>query len=297
MVHPLGFDGAKRNCSERLSRRAFVALAVLVACEGKKRGGPLRVVSLSPSTTEAMFAIGAGELLVGRSQQCDYPAAVGKLPSVGGYADPDIERVLALSPTLVIGEQGPAGPNLEEELRGHGIDTLFPPTRSVREIEELLIALGERVNSKSGAVATKDKIASDIQVVRAWATGKHAPTVVVVFDVKPLFVAGPGGFPDELIRLAGGVNAITAGGAYPTIDIERLLALDPEVIIDATDDRKGQSRLGDDEAWSRLAAVRTGRLGKLASAAALRPGPRIAVGLAAMARAIHGMPPPTMDQP
>ena len=240
-----------------------------------------------------MFALGAGELLVGRSQQCDFPEAAKKLPSAGGYADPDVERVLALRPTLVIGEQGPAGPPLEKQLSAQGIATFFPPTRSLAEIDAMIEGLGERIGRAAEAHRLRAAIDADVARIAAWATGKKV-RAVMVFDVKPLFVAGPGGFPDEVIRRAGGDNAITGGGAYPTIDLERLLALDPEVILDATDDRPGASRLGDSDGWRPLRAVRTGNVRKLGSAAALRPGPRIAEGIRAVAKALHGEDPPAV---
>jgi iron complex transport system substrate-binding protein len=263
----------------------------LAGCKRKTASGPLRVVSLSPSTTEAMFAIGAGSLLVGRSQQCDFPPEASNLPNVGAYADPDLERMLALAPTLIIGEQGPAGPALEEKLRARGIATFFPPTRSVADIGLMLLALGDRVGHTEGAKRAKAAIDADVARVRAWAAKQDRLRVVMVFDARPLFVAGPGGFPDELIHLAGATNAVRGGGAYPTIDIERLLALDPDAIIDATDDRPGNSRLAEGEGWTSLRAVKGGKLRKLGSAAALRPGPRIGAGLLAVARAIHGVAP------
>src|SRR5262245_30159616 len=89
---------------------------------------PLRVVSLAPSTTEALFAIGAGADVVGRSRYCDYPPEAASLPAVGGYADPSIEAIVALRPTLVVGARGPAGPALEEALQARAIDTFFPET-------------------------------------------------------------------------------------------------------------------------------------------------------------------------
>ncbi|MGH7280002.1 MAG: helical backbone metal receptor, partial [Polyangiaceae bacterium] len=93
----------------------------------------LRVVSLSPSTTETMFAIHAGDELVGRSRYCDYPPEARALPEVGGYTDPNFEAILALHPDLVIGARGPLGPPLEERLKSHGASTYFPETETLDE--------------------------------------------------------------------------------------------------------------------------------------------------------------------
>jgi iron complex transport system substrate-binding protein len=276
----------------RLGRRAFISAAVAAsACRATSRTGDggMRVVSLSPSTTEAMFAIGAGHLLVGRTDNCDYPPAASALPTIGGYAGPNREAVLALRPTLVIGEQGPVGPSIEQQLRAHGIDTFFPNTDSVAEITSMIRRLGERVEHAQSANQLAQRIDTRIIELAEWAYPRTKPGVVMVLDVSPIFVAGPGSFPDELVGLAGGVNLIRRGGKWPTIDIEHLRSLDPQILVDAMSvGHTGGSRLGTAPGWDTLTAVREGHVRRLTSAAALRPGPRITDGLVDIARAIHG---------
>jgi iron complex transport system substrate-binding protein len=271
-------------------------LVLLIACREPAKDSSLahRVVSLSPSTTEAMFAIGAGDLLVGRSAHCDYPNEALELPSVGGYADPNIERIFSLQPTLVIGARGPAGPALEERLRGHGIETMFPASDSIAEVEALMVALGERLGHEASARGQAGQLHARCDSVAAWAATQPHVTVVMVFDTSPIYVAGPGGFSDELIRRAGGKNLITSGGAYPTIGLERLLALDPDVIVDGmvVGHGSGRSVLAEQVGWSQLRAVREGKVRVLASPASVRPGPRSAEGLRDVARALHGREPP-----
>lgn len=279
-------------------RAALVALAALgLAACGRRQATPgaaARVISLSPSTTEAVHAIGAGALLVGRSRYCDHPPEVLRLPSVGGYADPSIEAIVALSPTLVVGARGPAGPTLEEALRAHGIATYFPETESLAQIEEMLTELGRRLGAAEGAQRAVGRLREQRRAVEQAVEGAPRVRVALVFDTSPIFVAGPGSFADELIRLAGGENVIARGGAYPTIGVEHLLALDPDVLLDgATDEvgERGPSRLSllkDAPGWRSMRAVRKGRVRSLRIDAALRPGPRIGEGLAAVARALHG---------
>src|SRR5262245_40694716 len=134
-----------------LGRRGFLMslamLAIGVGCKERDSATQHmtdRVVSLSPSTTEAIFAMGAGSKLVGRSRFCDYPPEALALPAVGGYADPSIEAIVALSPTLVVGARGPAGPGLEQALRARSIETFFPETESIKQIEQMLSELGRR---------------------------------------------------------------------------------------------------------------------------------------------------------
>ena len=279
----------------RAALAAMLALAagVLPACSRAGRAkGPPRVVSLSPSTTEAVFAIGAGALLVGRSSYCDYPPEAKALPIVGGFADPSVEKIVALRPTLVVGARGPAGPPLAAALEKHGIPTYFPETESIAQIEAMLTGLAERLGRDAkAAIAT---IEAARQRVSAAIAGRPKVRAVFLFDVGPVVAAGPGSFPDELIRQAGGVNLVTAGGQYPMLDLERVLALDPDVILDGAAEMgapEGTSRLAalrDAPGWKRLRAMREGRVRPVSASTALRPGPRIGAGLIAVARALHG---------
>jgi len=293
---------AGEDVPRRQALIAFGAVVATLACSRDRTdptgdGGPQphRVVSLSPSTTEAMFAIGAGRHLVGRSQHCDFPPAAATLPSVGGFSAPNIEAIMALRPSLVIGSQGPVGPTIERKLQAHGLATLFPPTHSVADIAKLLTVLGERFDAVDGASRAVTAMEGRIARIRSWVASRPTLSAVMVFDASPIFVAGPGSFGDELLTLAGGKNLVDRGGAYPTIDVERLLTLDPDVIIDAVAVGQGapaSSPLPSSPGWSALRAVKEGRIRLLRSSAALRPGPRIAEGLADVAQALHDAPPP-----
>lgn len=251
----------------------------------------MRVVSISPSTTEAMFAIGAGDLLVGRSRYCDYPKEAERLPVVGGFADPSVEAIVALAPALVIGAHGPAGPALDDALHAHGIETFFPETESIDGITRMIAELGRRVGHAEGAARVVASIEDRKKAVAAAIAGRPRPRVLFLFDVSPISVAGPGGFPDEMLRLAGAENVINRGGAYPTVNLEHLLALDPDLLLDgASDAHAGRTlaqMLEGVAGWRDLRAVREGHIRAVGSDA-LRPGPRIGEGLVAVARAIHG---------
>lgn len=280
-------------------RQALAGLVVLaLGCTPPKAraGAKLRVVSISPSTTEAVFAVGAGAALVGRSTYCDYPEEVRRLPAVGGFADPSLEKILALQPTVVLSARGPAGPGLAEALAGRGIEVFFPEVESIPQIEAMLTELGERLDHAAGAAAAVASIEASRRQVAAATAGRKLVRTVFLFDVSPIIAAGPGSFPDGLLREAGGENLIVAGGQYPSLDLERLLALDPEIILDgATDDTvpgapSRVAALRDARGWRDLRALREGRVRVLSGATVLRPGPRIGEGLSAVARALHGAP-------
>ncbi len=269
------------------------AFASVVACSRHGReaaGAPgvaARVVSLTPSTTEAMFAVGAGGALVGRSRYCDFPPEALALPQVGGYIDPNLEAILGLRPDLVVGAHGPAGPRLADALHAHGVATFFPETESFAQIDALLLALGERTGHATEAERVVGALdAREAAITRAVGS---LPKVraLLVFGVSPVVVAGPGGFPDEMLARAGGTNVVTEGGAYPTLGVERVMTLDPDVILDTTAGHVGVPIGADAPGWREVGAVKRGRVVPLADEAVLRPGPRIADGLATIARALH----------
>jgi iron complex transport system substrate-binding protein len=255
----------------------------------KPDGPARRVVSLTPSTTETMFAIGAGDRLVGRSRYCDWPEEAKKLPQVGGYVDPSFEAILALSPDLVIGARGPAGASITERLEHRGIATFFPKMESFAENEAMIAGVGERVGRADAARAFVDGMKTKLGAIDDAIRGQPRIRVMIVFGLAPLSVAGPGSLADEMIRRAGGDNVVREGSAYPTFGIEHVIELDPDVIVNgATAESMGQARIGrDTPGWAKVRAVAQGKVVAIAADVIFRPGPRLPDGLAALARALH----------
>jgi len=271
---------------------ALLFFALLLACSKTKpvpSGVATRVVSLSPSTTEALFAIGRGPRLVGRSRYCDYPPDVKKLPQVGGYVDPSFEAILALKPDLVIGARGPAGSAVTQRLESLGVPTYFPPTESFAEIDRMLLGVGERTGSAGEAQKTIDAIHVRLGAIQRAVADKPRVRVLLVFGLEPLSVAGPGSFPNEMIEHAGGVNVVTQGNAYPTLGMEHVLALDPDVVINAAmaEERSEERLNANAPGWGRVRAITQNKIVTLKDESVLRPGPRIADGVALLARALH----------
>jgi iron complex transport system substrate-binding protein len=252
-----------------------------------RRESPQRIVSLSPSTTEATFALGAGAVLVGRSRYCDYPPEVERIPQVGGYTDPNLEAILALRPGLVIGARGPAGPALTQKLEAHRIATYFPPTESLAEIEAMMEGLGQRLEHQEDAQRWRASYTERRQRIAVRLAPLAKPRVLLLYGVTPIVGAGPGSFADEMLRLAGATNALPPGtAAYPTLSLEQVIALDPELILDAAVmEPRDQPVLPGP--WSAVRAVREGKVRPLRSVTVLRPGPRVLDGVEALALAIH----------
>jgi iron complex transport system substrate-binding protein len=273
----------------RLALTLCVALALACTKAKPKAATTERIVSLSPSTTEAVFAIGAGSKLVGRSRYCNFPPDVMKLPQVGGYVDPSFEAILALMPDLVVGARGPAGSALSERLEARGIATYFPETESLASIDAMILGLGERTNRAEAGAAAAAVLRGRIASVERSVAGLPRTRVLLVFGLSPLSVAGPSSFADEMIRRAGGTNVVTEGGLYPTIGAEHVLKLDPDVVINAAmmEERASERLRKDAPGWDRVRAVQEGHVTSITDEAVLRPGPRIADGIAMLARALH----------
>lgn len=272
-----------------------LVLVLVLGCKSKPSGdataprAATRIVSLSPSTTEAVFAVGAGAQLVGRSRYCNYPAEALALPQVGGYVDPSFEAILALRPDLVVGARGPSGSAIADRLAGRSVATFFPEVESFEAIESMLRTLGEKTGHPAEGRATAEKVHADVALVEKRIAKLPRRRVLLVFGLEPLSVAGPGSFADEMLRRAGGKNVIEAGGTYPTIGVERVLALDPDVVINAAMmEERSEERLGaTSPGWSKVRAVQDGKVRRITDESVLRPGPRIAEGLLTLAKAVY----------
>ena len=240
--------------------------------------------------TEAVFALGRGATLVGRSTFCDYPAEALAVETIGGFADPNLEKVLSLKPSLVIGERGPAGPEFVDRLTSYGVDTFFPQMDSVEQIVAALSTLGARIGAEAEARTLTAGIEAELAETRRVVKPLREERAVLLFDWKPLIAAGPSTFPDELLRAAGASNPVTGSGKYPKLAAEGLLALDPDVIIDGTGGAYSESALellASVPGLTSLRAAKNQRVYRLQSAAALRPGPRVAQGVRELAGLLH----------
>ena len=214
---------------------------------------------------------------------------IKNIPVVGGFVDPSFEAILGLVPDLVVGVRGPGGRGLVDRLGARGIATYFPPTDSMREIEGMLRGIAERLGDREAGERLVTDIAAERQRVRDALAKRPRPRALLVFGVRPIVVAGSDGFAGEMLVQAGAVNAVTSGTRYPTLGIEQVLALNPDVVVDATGaaTHEGEGFSADLPGWRDLPAVKRGRLVRIRDERVLRPGPRVAGGLVVLAHAIH----------
>jgi iron complex transport system substrate-binding protein len=242
---------------------------------GPRRAGPVRrVVTLAPSLTEMVLAVGAGERLVGVSR-FDRMPEVAKLRRVGGFTDPSVEAVLALKPDLVLVFPGPGNRGPVEKMAQLGLRVLVLPLHTVKDTLAAMRAVGQALGKGPESEALVARIeATRARVRAAAAKAKRAPRVLLVYGFEPLVVAGPGSFADELLRDAGGVNiAADAGTPYPVYSAERAVVARPDVVIDAADVDVGK------EKFRNLPGLREARWVQVPTLALLQPGPSLGRGL------------------
>jgi iron complex transport system substrate-binding protein len=225
-----------------LSLFAAATALMILGCTGRPEApghaAALRIISLAPSITETIYALGAGDRIVGVSDFCTYPPAVEKLPKVGGYIDPNFEAILRLKPDLLF------------LLKEHAKVKEFCAARGIRHIEiddhnvPAIIQSMRIIGSACGKAAEGDKMAAAMD--SSFSIGKFMegprPRVLLAVgrdgagsgNIASVWAAGPSTFYDELIRAAGGTNVVSDSlNDYPTLSAEAIIRLKPDIIVDA----------------------------------------------------------------
>ncbi len=253
-----------------------------------------RIVSLAPSGTEILFAIGAGDRVVGVDDFSNFPPETAGIDRIGSLT-PDIERIVALEPDLVVAASI-TSPDDIEKLRAAGIAVWVADSPDVRGVAGSIRGLGEAVGLKQAADEVAAEVEDQIERVVETVSGAAArPRVFHELDAsdpsKP-FTVGPGNFVHDLLTVAGGENVFgDARSPFPQVGFEEILARNPEVIVLAdapfgTTAASVKSRIG----WEALDAVVNGRILEVTeelSDQMSRPGPRIGLALKALARFLH----------
>jgi iron complex transport system substrate-binding protein len=256
----------------------------------KVKGPPQRIVSVAPSVTETLFALGLGDRLVGVSSYCQFPPAALRKEKIGGYINPSLEKIVALRPDLVIGIAEGDLKTFVNKLASLQIPVYITNPKDVTGVLASMENIGRVTFSSQSAGKITRGMKERIGAVEAKVRGRPRPRVLHVLNFDPLISAGKGTFVDDLIRLAGGRNiAEKATGKYPRFSMEEVLAQDPEVIILAS--MKSQDPLTEErrqwERWKSLSAVRQGRIVVLDPDLIHRPSPRIVDGFEEMVRVLH----------
>lgn len=247
-----------------------------------------RFISLAPSLTEIVYAIGAGEGLVGRTSYCTYPAEAQKVEAVGDTLKPSIERIIALRPQIVFVSTASQLEAFTSELQAHHIAVYVTDSHDLEgvfhSIERMADVLGKRPQADELLKQLRARVSSVAERV------KSQPPVRVFYQVsdEPLYTIGRDAFITDLIKRAGGVS-VTADvpGAWPKYSAESALAANPEAIILPTGGSMGDANSTVASALKRSPAVANGRVYKINDDHLSRPGPRSVDGLEDLARALH----------
>ena len=294
-VHSADSDPMKRRQQGILTGMPFMsnlAPRTFVDDMGRKlflAKHPKRIISLAPSVTEMLFAIGLNDEIVGVTEFCDYPPEALEKPKVG-YAQPNLESLVALQPDLVIAPKSFLRIDLLDKLEQLKIPTFVLEPHTVEEIMAHIQMLGRIVGRPQQANDVAADLRKQIATLSQQMEGLPRPSMLYVINSEPLITVGPGSFIHRLIELAGGRNvAEQANAPYPRLSMEEVLRRNPEVLVFSAGKFEGIPQAEQDrwKRWDMLAAVKHKRVYQVQSELLNRPGPRIIEGLKQLVKFLH----------
>lgn len=268
---------APRTFVDDLGRKIYLATA------------PTRIVSLAPSVTEILFALGLDEAVVGVTQFCDYPLAAQAKPKIGA-SFPNVEAIVALRPDLVVGQQGFIRADVLAKLDQLKIPTFIMDAKSLEDILSHLQTMGRIVGRPEPADELASALRRRINVIKERTQDVPKVRVLYVLNSDPLITVGAGSFIHQVLELAGGQNiAASAVLPYPRYNMEAVIKQDPEVLVFPIGTAEGipESEQARWRQWATLSAVKHGRYVRIPSVLLDRQGPRIVDGLEFLAKSLH----------
>lgn len=249
---------------------------------------PRRIVSLAPNLTEMVYALGAGELLAGRTAYCDYPAEVAAVPVVSDIQTPDYEKILTIRPDLVLMTFAGNSEGAYRKLKDLGVPVFAFSASTVDGVIASLDTLGQLLGRQEKGMAVSGNLRRRVDSIGRIASLLPPVSTFIVIDRAPLMTVSHG-FLADAVAIAGGRN-VAAGSAtaYPQFSREELLRLDPDCILypDSRPDAVTELLKLYPE-WSRLRSVAGRRVYRVAPDLVGRPGPRIADGIELLYRTLH----------
>jgi len=249
-----------------------------------------RIVSLIPSATEALVAIGARDRLVGRTN-FDHGPGIDSLPSVGGGMDPSLEALLALRPDLVLGWETHDDQRLRERLEELGIPVFAIKAEDTTDVFRTLHNLGTLTHRAPAADSLSASLRSQLAEVRASVAGRPAPSVFFLVWNDPPMTAGPNTFISQLLGVAGGRNVFSdAGQDWPNVAMEEIVHRQPDFLVLPQGEKGGAhdvDKLRGEPGWRDLRAMREGRVVTIPADLMNRPGPGMGEAARRLRDALH----------
>jgi len=258
---------------------------------------PERIVSLAPSNTEILFAVGAGDKVVGVTNFCNYPydfaawVEAGNMTSIGSFKNPSVEPIVVLDPDLVLASKQSV--DAVASLRNLGVNVLVLDAKNISGVLRDILLIGRAADRYNEAVALESDLRQKIDAIANQAADATS-TPKVYHEVYPSMSAGPETFIDELITLAGGKNIFhDASTRYPTVSSEAVIEKNPDIMVfpDKYMGREQFSETMEDlknrPGWDLISAVQTDAIYEINSDIISRAGPRLADALETLAKMIH----------
>jgi len=284
----LASHGASRAVEAAVA--AFVAIVAVLGAQSPAR----RIVSIVPATTEMLFAIGAGDRVVAVGSYDRFPPEVEKLPRVGALVDPDVERMIALRPDLVVVYETQT--ELRAQLERAHVPVYLYAHRGLPDITDTMRALGARVGAAANANALAARIEREIADVHGRVSGRGRPKTLLIFgrergSLRDIDASGGVGFLHDMVEAAGGNDALgDVRQQSVMMSTEMILTRAPDVIIELRYARGAASAAADARDWDVLPsvpAVRNHRVYVLEGEEFVVPGPRVAEATLRIARTLH----------
>ena len=272
----------------RLAAAAALCVYALALVAPANAAARMRIVSLAPSVTETLFALGAGPDVVGVSQYCDYPAQVRDLPRVGSFLTPNLEAIIALRPTLVVGLALASSVRQIRALNSMGYPVLLVSDDSLQQIETSIETVGARIDREPQARQLVARIQAQIAAVEQRLANVKPERALMLVGHQPIVAVGAGTYLDELMRIARADNiAANAGEQWPQLSIEYIIAMRPQVVLDGSMGNEPLPSSGFWERYPQIPAVRDHRVFGYGQDPILHAGPRVGQSLEIIARMVH----------
>ncbi len=259
--------------------RLLITALLLLACDPQSSAPvkdnsiePQRILSLAPSHSELIFALGLGARLVGRTDRCDHPPEIESVPSIGSLFPPSYERILARRPDLILMMGG--SEQIRRKLRALGLQVEVIQPKSLEELRGEILRLGRLLGREAQAKILEGELGAALTSLPKL---KTRPRLFYEVWPEPLQSVGPETFLHSMIEAAGGENVVKRSG-WPRYPLESLIKADPDLIL--TPKRESFSQISQRPGWSELRAVKAGRVYLLPNSDWFaRPGPRVIKGL------------------
>jgi iron complex transport system substrate-binding protein len=294
--------------SRRSTRRLFIAIVVAMACRDARSGGsprasgalelrddfgqvvrlaaaPRRIVSLNPATTELLFALGAGDRVVGRTQYDLWPDSARLVPSIGAGMQPNLEAILGRHPDLVVMYASGSDRGAAERLTAAGVATAAFRIDRIADFARVTMLLGQMIGDSVRARTVVDSVTGTLERVRHATQSLPRPSVFLHAWEKPLMTLGGGSFISELVTVAGGRNIYDSLPApSPVVTLEDVLRRNPDIILVSPIERKNMLQ---SDRWRALPAVRKGRVLAYDTNLVARPSVKLGEAAVSLAHLFH----------